>query len=100
MENSRNVDLPAVEQVLTSVLVHDLRGPTLNAMAFNKEVIVAAERLSELLEDPDRVITAEERKELSEIISADINPCTEFVHRALLNMENRLNKIEFFREED
>lgn len=100
MKTSTPVALPVVEQVLSSVLVHDLRGPTINAMAFNKEVIVAAERLSELLDDTDRIITPEERKELKQIINDDINPCTEYVHGALLNMESRINKIEFLSEGD
>ena len=100
MNNSRNIDLPVEEEVLSSVVVHDLRGPSINAMAFNKEVIVAAERLNETLENPDRIITPEERKELSEIINVDINPCTEYVHKALLSMESRINKIEFFREDN
>jgi len=97
--NSSRAEKPAdMSDSTNSVLIHDLRGPTLNAMAFNKEIMEAATRLSEIMSDSDRVITPEERVELSEILAEDINPCVEYAQRALQTMEERLNSVSYSKD--
>jgi len=67
-------------------------------MAFNKEIMEAATRLSEIMGDSDRVITPEERVELSAILAEDINPCVEYAQRALQTMEERLNSVSYSKD--
>lgn len=81
---------PDAPVIVDARLLHDLRGPTLNALAFNDELIEATKALWAILIDPDREISQQERQQISEILKDDIQPCVEFVRKALVSMEERL----------
>lgn len=70
--------------------IHDLRGPVINAKAFNNDVSDAAHRLFAILGDSQRNVTPEEREEIADIIANDVVPCVGYVNDALLQMEKRL----------
>lgn len=72
------------------VLIHDLRGPAINAKAFNNDTTEAAHRLLAILGDSQRIVTPEERVEISEIIANDVVPCVAYVNEALVKLEERL----------
>lgn len=75
-------------------LLHDLRGPLINAAAFNKELTDAIEHLCNLLGDENTELSTAQRSKITEILREDLTPCNQYVQSAVTQMQERLDQFD------